>query len=111
MRTGRRWLNNRTTFTEIRSSMRASKYFLATILMVIPAALCFAVRQRTLNSLRSDNESLRQQIESRGAAPSDESAPTDSATSLSVEERNELLRLRNKGSSLRRELGNAVNRP
>jgi hypothetical protein len=74
----------------------------------------FIVRQRALSELRSDNESLRQQMETQSNGVRSgaviEVPSTNSAAALSVEEKTELLRLRGQVPSLRSDAAEASNR-
>ena len=88
--------------------------------LILPAAVVlalacrFAVSQRALNEVRSENESLRQQIEAQtNAVASETPAETPAAitaTALTVEEKHELLRLRGQVPTLRRDVAEASNR-
>lgn len=80
----------------------------------IVVVVAFAARQRTLNELRTGNESLRRRFDSQAAVPAPNPSaavqPTHSVPPLSEDERSELLKLRGQFAPLQRELAEASNR-
>ncbi len=93
-----------------------TKLALALLAGAALVTLSFAVRQRTMNSLRASNQRLQQRLDAQTAAPAPAPDPapvirqTNAASELSAEERTELLRLRGQVLPLRSELQAASNR-
>jgi hypothetical protein len=90
-----------------------SKKFAYFVLIVIVAlAALLAARQRTLNDLRADNDSLRKQIdwEKPARPPTAGESPSNSVGRLSDVDERELLQLRSKIVPLREQLRDLSNR-
>ena len=87
-----------------------STYFILTVIVALAAL--FVTRQRTLNAVRADNESLRKQVDSensvRGAAVAEPAS--NSAARLNDADEKELLQLRARIVPLREQLRDASNR-
>ena len=87
-----------------------STYFVLTVIVALAAL--FVTRQRTLNALRADNDSLRKQVDSEktaraAAVPEPPAAP---APRLNDADEKELLQLRSKIAPLREQLRDTSNR-
>jgi hypothetical protein len=80
--------------------------------VIVALAALFVTRQRALNTLRADNDSLRKQVDlensARAAAVPD--PPTNSVARLNDADEKELLQLRSKILPLREQLRDASNR-
>jgi hypothetical protein len=89
---------------------KKSAYFVLTAIVALAAL--FVTRQRALNTLRADNDSLRKQVDlensARAAAVPD--PPTNSVARLNDADEKELLQLRSKILPLREQLRDASNR-
>ena len=89
---------------------KKSAYFVLTVIVALAAL--FVTRQRALNTLRADNDSLRKQVDlensTRAAAVPD--PPTNSVARLNDADEKELLQLRSKILPLREQLRDASNR-
>jgi len=89
---------------------RKSAYFILTLMLALAAL--FVARQRTLNALRVENDSLRRQVESaksvREAAVPE--PPAEPAPGLNDADEKELLRLRSRIVPLREQLRDTSNR-
>ena len=89
---------------------KKSAYFVLTVIVALAAL--FVTRQRALNTLRADNDSLRKQVDlensARAAAVPD--PPTNSVARLNDADEKELLQLRSKILPLREQLRDASNR-
>jgi hypothetical protein len=89
---------------------KKSAYFILTVIVALAAL--FVARQRTLNALRADNESLRRQVDSvkamREAAVPE--PPAEPVARLNDADEKELLQLRSQIVPLREQLRDASNR-
>ncbi len=89
---------------------KKSTYFVLTVIVALAAL--FVTRQRALNTLRADNDSLRKRVDleksARAAAIPD--PPTNSVARLNDADERELLQLRSKIVPLRDQLRDASNR-
>ena len=85
-------------------------YFILTVIVAL--TVLFVMQQRTLNTLRADNDSSRKQIDLQKSAPAVAvpDPPTNSVARLSDAEEKELLQLRSKVLPLREQLRDASNR-
>ena len=87
-----------------------SIYFVLTV--VVALAALFVTRQRTLNALRADNDSLGKQValeeSARGAAVPE--PPEEPTPRLNDADEKELLQLRSKIAPLREQLRDTSNR-
>lgn len=88
---------------------RKCTYFV--LILIVAFAALFVARQRTLNALRADNDSLRKQVaveeSARGAAVHE--PPAERAPGLNDADERELLRLRSKIVPLRAQLRDTSN--
>ena len=89
---------------------KKSAYFILTVIVALAAL--FVARQRTLNALRADNESLRRQVDSvkarrEAAVPQ---PPAEPVAGLNDADERELLQLRSQIVPLREQLRDASNR-
>ena len=87
-----------------------STYFI--LIVIVALAAFFATRQRTLNALRADNDSLGKQValeESARVAAVPE-PPAEPTPRLNDADENELLQLRSKIAPLREQLRDTSNR-
>ncbi len=89
---------------------KKSAYFVLTVIVALAAL--FVARQRTLNTLRADNDSLRKQVDLEKSARLSAlpEPPANSAPGLSGADEKELLQLRSKILPLREQLRDASNR-
>jgi hypothetical protein len=89
---------------------KKSAYFVLTVIVAL--AVLFVARQRTLHTLRADNDSLRNQVDLETSAR--EAAvpkpPANSSPRLSEADEKELLQLRSKILPLREQLRDTSNR-
>ena len=89
---------------------KKSTYFILTVIVALAAL--FVTRQRTLNAVRADSDSLRKQValeeSARGAAVPE--PPSNSTPRLNDADEKELLQLRSKIAPLREQLRDASNR-
>ena len=89
---------------------KKSAYFLLTVIAAL--AVLFGMRQRTLNALRADNDSLRKQVDSEKTARAVVvlQPPAAPVPKLNDADEKELLQLRSKIVPLREQLRDTSNR-
>ena len=89
---------------------KKSAYFILTIIVLLTAL--FVARQRTLNALRADNDSLRMQVESAKSAreAAVREPPVEPVARLNDADEKELLQLRSRIVPLREQLRDTSNR-